>query len=251
MSIEIQRAKEFLKKIEDLKSDSSNVFYLFTGEDTISQRNFLYQVDIDGQYIIDYLTKILKTKPIFSEYEIYSNNSFQWEVRISSLSWRDIGVIKPNQDRIFFFDMKKRQFQIRTRPVENYTEMMNDKIELKLSEIPDWCKRLDNFTFTKRLKEAGGCLMDKCHPMRCRLGSFLYMLKIKRSFVESRYTEKVKEVEKHNEALKKIYKEDIERQQWYKEFAPGQIELILLKQAELKNYFEGLGYKENNDLTWN
>lgn len=250
MSIEIQRAKEFLNHVESLQNDSSKIFYLFTEEDAICQSNFLCQVNIEGQYIIDYLTDILKSKPVLTQYEIKGNSSFQWEVRIPSLSWRDIGVIKPSQDRIFYFDIAKREFQVITRPIKHYEEMMNDKIELNLSEVSDWWKRFENFTLTKRLKVILECLTDKNCSIWHRLEVSLHVLKTKRSYIEKQYKEKAIDIERHNEALKKFYEEDVERQKWYREFAPSQIEIILSKQEKLKRYFEGLGYKENSNLTW-
>ena len=75
------------------------------------------------------------------------------------------------------------------------------------------------------------------------------MLRVKRSYVEGKYQEEFSDIERHNSRMEKFYKEDIARQQLYREFAPNQIEMILREQEVLAHYFESLGYKENKDLT--
>lgn len=250
MSVEIQRAKELLSKVENLENNPNEIFNLFTDENAISQSNLLYQVDINGKYIIDYLTDIFKRNTDLKQYEIHGNSSFQWTIFVPSLSWRDVDVIKPDHDRIFYFDISERKFQIFNKPIRNYEEIMNETIELRLQTISDWWEKYENFTFINRLKETYKCLFNRNRSFSGKLNDALYMLRVKRFYVESKYQEEFSDIEKHNSRMKKFYEEDIARQKWYREFAPSQIEMILREQEVLAHYFECLGYKENKDLTW-
>lgn len=250
MSVEIQQAKELLSKVENLENNPNEIFSLFATENAISQSNLLYQVNINGTYIIDYLTDIFKTSTDLKQYEIHENSSFQWTIFVPSLSWRDVDVVKPDHDRIFYVDISKREFQIFNRPIRHYEEVMDEIIELRLKTISDWWKRYENFTFINRLKETYKCLHNRNRSLLGRLKDALCMLKIKRSYVECKYQEEFSDIERHNSRMKKFYEEDIARQKWYREFAPSQIEMILREQEVLAHYFECLGYKENKDLTW-
>ena len=227
-----------------------DIFNLFTDENVISQSNLLYQVDIDGQYIIDYLTDILKAKTQMGQYEINRNSNFQWTIFVPSLSWRDVDVVKPDHDRIFYFDISKKEFQIFNRPIRHYEEMMDEIIELRLQTISDWWEKYKNFTFINRLKETYKCLHNRNRSVSGRLKDAMYMLRVKRSYVEGKYQEEFLDIERHNSRMKKFYEEDIDRQKWYREFAQSQIEMISREQAVLYHYFEQLGYKENKELTW-
>lgn len=250
MGVEIQRAKELLSKVENLENNPNEIFNLFTGEDVISQSNLLYQVDINSKYIIDYLTNIFKTNTDIKQYEIHGNSSFQWTIFVPSLSWRDVDVIKPDHDRIFYFDISKREFQILNRPIRNYNGIMDETIELRLSKISKFWEKYENFTFANRLKEVYKCLHNRNRSFSGRLKDALYMLKVKRSYIEAKYQEEFEKIERENNRKKKFYEEDIARQKWYREFAPSQIEMILREQEVLAHYFECLGYKENKELTW-
>lgn len=250
MSVEIQRAKELLNKVENLENNPNEIFSLFATENAISQSNLLYQVNINGKYIIDYLTDIFKTNTDLKQYEIHGNSNFQWTIFVPSLSWRDIDVIKPNHDRIFYFDISKKEFQIFSRPIRNYNEIMDETIELRLNKVSEFWEKYENFTFINRLKETYKCLCNRNRSFSGKLKDALYMLRVKKSYVESKYQEEFSDIEKHNSRMKKFYEEDILRQKWYREFAPSQIEMILREQEVLAHYFEFLGYKENKDLTW-
>lgn len=250
MSVEIQRAKELLNKVENLENNPNNIFSLFATENAISQSNLLYQVDINGKYIIDYLTDIFKASTDLKQYEIHGYSSFQWTIYVPSLSWRDVDIIKPYHDRIFYFDISKKEFQIFNRPIRHYEEMMDEIIELRLQTISDWWEKYANFTFINRLQETYKCLHNRNRSFFGRLKDALYMLKVKKSYVEGKYQEKFSDIERHNSRMKKFYEEDLARQKWYIEFAPNQIEMILREQEVLVHYFECLGYKENKDLTW-
>ena len=250
MSVEIQRAKELLNKVENLENNPNEIFSLFATENAISQSNLLYQVNINGKYIIDYLTDIFKTSTDLKQYEIHGNSSFQWTIFVPSLSWRDVDVIQPYHDRIFYFDSSKKEFQIFHRPIRHYEEMMDETIELRLSKISKFWEKYENFTFANRLKVMYECLSNRNRSVIGKLNDTWYLLKVKRKYIEAKYQEEFEKIERENNRKKKFYEEDIARQKWYREFAPSQIEMILREQEVLAHYFEQLGYKENKDLTW-
>lgn len=246
MSIELQEARNKLDILEEMASNSQLILTdLFSNG--VSDSNFLYQVNIKGKYILDYLIEHLKRLQEF-EGTILKANAYDLDVYFPALKYGEFQSFQP-EDKIIEIDMNKKTYRICKGDIQKYLNVMETKYELETCELSDFWKKYEDFNFKNRLKNAYMSLFST-KKLHIRINDFIYTLFVPKEKIENAINREQEKVNKKNEQNLKYYNERIGLQNFYKENAPMQINMIHSKQHEIAKYLVQLGYKEDNGMSY-
>lgn len=215
----------------------------------VSGMNFLYQININGKYILDYLQEHLQMIPIFND----------CIVRICSTDvYIDIPGLKFGKhsnfqydDHIIKFNINDREYRnVSDEVIKNYQDVMSKKYELKVKDIGEYWKRFEDLSLGSCIKKAFASL-GSSKKIYVRVQDFFFWLCIplKESKVADALQKQYDKVENNNKWEKERYEENIARQKYYLENAPSQIEKIIKKHEEIVKYLNELGYVENLEMS--
>lgn len=148
MSIELQKVKKIINILENI---TNNTLLIFT--DLYNDQycdNFLYQININGKYIFDFLLEQLNTLKIFDN-SILDFENHHLHIYISSLKYGKYQ--KYNfKDEIMNIDLYKKTYKLCNDSIKEYTDIMEKEYNLEICELPDPWRRYESFNFKNRLK---------------------------------------------------------------------------------------------------
>lgn len=244
MSIELKEAR---KKLDIIEKCASNPILILTDlfSERVSGSNFLYQVNIDGKYILDYLVDYLKTLPVF-EWCSLKCNAYDLKVYAPALKYGKYQNFQ-SDDLIVKVDMDKKTYKLCSREIKQYEDIINKVYEFSPSELSDYWKKFEDLTLKKRVKNAFAALSTN-KKIHIRIYDFFFHFYVPKNRVEEVLNKEKEKVENRNSSKLKFYNEDIDRQKFYMENAPAYIEKVKNKQLEIAKFLEKLGYKENVEM---
>jgi hypothetical protein len=243
MSISLQEARKKLDILEKLARNPELILTeLFT--EGVSGSNFLYQVKVNNKYILDYLKEYLLKIPVFSDCRI-TNSSCDFHVYVNPLRFGKYADYI-SDDKIIKIDADERTYNVCNKRIEEYVDMMNKVYKNEVMQLSDYWIRFQNLTFKKRFVNAYNSLKsDKKH----KISNFFFWLHIKKSKVDEALNKEIDKINSSNKYNKESYNEDIEKQNYYLQYAPEHIQKIKDKQTEISKYLLSIGYKENTEMS--
>ena len=244
MSIELQEAR---KKLDILEKLTNNPELILTDlfSNSVSDNNFLYQVNVNGRYILDYLVDYLKTLDVFND-SFIKLQSHDIHIYIPSLKYGEYQNLQ-SDDKIMKIDIDNRTYRLCYESIEKYTDTMSKEYKLEICELSDFWKKYENFGFKNRVKNAFMSLTtDK--KLHIRLWDFIYILIVSKKKVNAALNREREKVNRKNERNLKYYNEHVDLQNFYKENAPMQIDMIHKKQKEIITFLNQIGYKEEPEM---
>ncbi|MDF2882188.1 MAG: hypothetical protein K0R54_2745 [Clostridiaceae bacterium] len=245
MSISLEEARNKLDTLEKLAGNPELILTdLFT--EGVSGSNFLYQINIDGKYILDYLKEYLQKISVLSDC-IITNSSYDFYIYIQSLKIVEYYKYDSN-DCIVRINADKRTFKIINRCIEDYETIMNKKYIKGIKTLDGYWIRFQNLNFKKRIKNAINSFSSN-KKFYVKILDFLFWLRIKQSKVDKLLNQKITEINESNKYNEEFYNEEIERQNYYLQYAPKQIQKIKEKQKEISTYLLSIGYKEYKEMS--
>lgn len=247
MSISIQEA---YKKLDVLQQMADNPQLIMTDlfSKGVSDMNFLYQVNINGKYILDYLKEHLQKIPVFKDciVEIKGTDVY---VDISGLKFGKYSNLQ-NNDHVIKFNIDDKEYRIISDGVIKYQHVMSKTYELEAHDIDGYWRQFEDLSLISRIKKAFASLRSsKKKYVRIQDFFFWLYLPLKKSKVTGALQKQYDKVESNNKWAKERYEEDIAKQKFYLENAPKQIETIIKKQQEIVRYLNELGYVKNSEMS--
>lgn len=245
MSIELQEAR---KKLDILEKLASNPELIMTDlfSEGVSGSNFLYQVNVNGKYILDYLVEYLRTLHVFDG-TLPKFQSYDLNIYVPALKHGEYKQFQP-EDKIMKVNVDRRTYRLCDKDIQKYSDVMSKVYELETCELSDFWKKYEDFTFKNRVKNAFKSLTtDK--KLHIRLWDFVFTLIVSKKKVDVALDREREKVNSKNEYNQKYYNERIDLQNYYMENAPNHITLIHSKQNEIVDYLTCLGYQEDNEMS--
>lgn len=245
MSIELKQAR---KKIDILENLAKNPELILTElfKEGIDGTNFLYQIRVNGKYILDYFNEYLLTLPVFDDC-VVKNEGYYVNISVPCLKIGEFSDLWSN-DNILKINASERTFLIINRNIDEYEKFMNKKIIKEVDELEEHFKKFENLTLKKRFKNSFNVIRSKKRIL-IKIMDFAFWLYIRKSKVNNYLDKEYKRIESENERNEIKYNKEIEKQNYYIENAPSHIEKIKRKQKEISEYLLSLGYKENKDMS--
>lgn len=244
MSISLEEARHKLDILEKLASDPKLIFTdLFSYG--LSDSNFLYQIEINDKYILDYFKECILNLPVFKDC-IVKNNSYYFFVYLPHLK---IGKYSDfvSEDKIVKIDANNRKFKIITESIDNYDSVINKKYTCERKELGEFWRRFKDLSFKNRVKNAFKSLVSE-KKFYIRIMDFIFWFTVTKNKINSALGREQAKIDSSNIYNKKLYEENIEIQEYYKQYAPSHIEFIKNKQKEIYEYLISLGYTEDNEI---
>lgn len=247
MSISIQEAYQKLDILQRM-ADNPELMMTDLFSRGISGMNFLYQININGKYILDYLKEHLQMIPIFKDCTVRINSA-DVNVGIPGVRFGKYSFFQ--NDDIVTFNIIDREYRtISDKIINEYQDIMSKKYEFETHDISEYWKRFEDLSLISRTKKAFASLYSS-KKMYVRVQDFFFWLFIsfKKSKAEEALRKQYDKVESDNKRTKKQYEDNIARQNYYLENAPKQIKKIIKKQEEIVKYLNELGYVENSEIS--
>lgn len=248
MSISLEEARRKLDILEK-SSDEPELILTDLFSEGVSGMNFLYQVRVNGKYIIDYLKEYLNIINPFKNC-IIMNNSHTFSFYFPSLSYGKDSNFK-DDDLIAKIDVDDRTYRIFTKCINDYEDVVNKEYKLEELKLDDRFQKLTDLSFKNRLHQ----IKEELHSDRKRLVKlsnvcfWLVMTNKRRKNIKKALEKESKRVENSNQYNKERYEQDIERQIYYKEYAPNHIKRIRTIQKEIEIYLKEIGYVEDVEMS--
>jgi len=247
MSIELQEARRKLDVLEDLTKHPERMLIDLYGKDGVDGENFLLQVRVDGKHFYDYVTEYLRSLSQADGCEISVRMPHIY-FYMPGLNNRDEYVINTFGNCMFKINIKNNTYEFCNDTINDYEDIMDGVYvgNYVPRELPDFFKRLGNFTIRDRFRVAMHEFVRIKNVFRA-IYSACGILLIPRKVVLNKIEQAKEDIRYRNERDEEYRNKEIERQNWFKEHAPAYIESVKQKQQELAEYFISLGYtKESN-----
>lgn len=245
MSIELQEVRKKLDVLEELTNNPELILTNLFSEG-VSGSNFLYQVNIKGKFILDYLIEHLKTLHIFDE-TLLKFQSYELHIYFPSLKYGKYKQFQ-SEDKIIKLDIDKKTYKLCDKDIQKYSDVMEKVYELEVCELPEFWKKYENFNLKNRVKNAFMSLLtDK--KLHIRVWDFIFILTVTKKKIDTALYREREKVNSKNTRNQNYYDEQVDLQNYYKENAPNHISMIQYKQKEIVNYLTHLGYKEDIEMS--
>lgn len=250
MSISIEEARKKLDTLEKLSSDPSLILTDLFSE-RVSGSNFLYQVNVDGKFVIDYLVEHLRSLKVF-EGCIIKQNSWDLKIYIESLKHGEYGRFE-SDDLIVKVDIESKTFKLIDECYAKYEDVMCTEYKFIEERLSSYWSKFVNPTFKNRIRYAVEVFSSNKKPL-VKLLDFWFWITYPICFktkvrIAGALKEENSRLDSRNQYNLKEYSEKISKQEFYKENAPAHITKIVNKVAEIELYLRGLGYKEDSDMS--
>lgn len=244
MSIELQDAR---KKLDILEKLTNNPELILTDlySEGVSGVNFLYQVNVKGKHILDYLVDYLKTLHIFDG-TFPEFQSCDLNVYVPALEHEEHQQFQ-FKDKIMKINIDKKTYKLCDRDIQGYLDVMSKIYKLQICELSDFWMKYKNFTFKNRVKNAFKSLINKKN-LHIRLWDFIFILFVSKKKINAALDREIEEVDSRNKCNQKHFNKQIDLQNYYIENAPSHITTIRSKQNEIVNYLTRLGYEEDTEM---
>lgn len=126
MSISIEEAYQKLDILQKL-SDSPELIMTDLFSKELSGINFLYQIDINGKHILDYLAEHLRMIPPFEDC-IIKISSTSMSISVKALKFGKYSEFE-SDDCIMDIDLKGKTYTTHSQQaIEHYENVMSEKI---------------------------------------------------------------------------------------------------------------------------
>lgn len=241
MGIELQKAKEKLDMIEKLANNPELILTDLYSEG-LSDSNFIYQINVKGKYILEYLTDYLKKQSVFNG-AIIKLEYRKLNIYIPALKHGDFQEFQ-SDDKIMEIDIEKRAYVLCDDFLNKYKRVMDANYNLEVCELSDFWKQFEDLSLKSRIKNAFKELTSK-HKLSVKLSNFLFFFIVREKMIQASLNKEKRRIDDKNKYNANTYNSNIELQKIYNEKAPDQIEKCLAKQKDLEQYFSRLGYKED------
>jgi hypothetical protein len=245
MSISLEEARKKLDILERLANNPELILTeLYT--EGVSGSNFLYQINVNGKYILDYLQNYLSTLPVFSDCKV---SEAAWELKVKVDPLR-IGEYTDyiSDDEIIKIDLDKHTYKIIHKNIKAYEKIMNEKYELEVKELDHFFKQFMNLTLKKRISNSCKSLISK-KKLKFKLYDSVMWYFISNKKIKAKLAEEIESIDNWNAYNKKEYDEKVEQQKYYLQYAPNHINNIKHKQKEISDYLLSIGYKEDKEMS--
>lgn len=240
MSIEIQDAKQKLEIMEQI-AENPEIGLSKELKRVASKCDFLRQITIEGKRLCDYIKEYLETIAAFDGC-IICPDARLFYIYVPSLKMDKHSSLQED-DCIMEIDLDEQTFQFKTYPIKEYECVMNASYSYEDTELSEFWKTYEDFSVKNRIKIAIKAACEK-KALGVKIMDFFYILFVPRKYVDAKVNKAKESVKAKNDANKKQYDRNIAKQDFYKKYAPGQIELIKQKQKEISEFLLGFGYKE-------
>lgn len=247
MSIDLQEARRELDIIEQL-SDRPDLLLTKLFSDGSSGVNFLYQININGKYIMDFLKDCLLTIYPFGNCQI-ENNAYIFSLYLPALKFGKYSDFD-SDDLIAKIDLNNRTYRLFTECICNYESVMAAKYDLKIIKLSDWWLRFTDLSLKNRLRQVRNVICSD-RKMLVKFSDIYFWLVLtdqRKKKIQDALERESKKITYSNNYEKEKYDENIERQKYFKKFAPDHIENIKLKQGEIEEYLNDFGYVKEENL---
>lgn len=250
MSISIEEARKKLDTLERLSNDQSLILTDLFSEG-VNGSNFLYQVNINGKYIFDYLMEHLQKLHVF-ENCIIEQSSWDLKIYIESLKYGEYSRFE-RDDLIVKIDVEAKTFKLIDGCYAKYEDVINAKYKLREEKMADYLVKFINPTFKNRIRYAIEVFSSN-KKVLVKLLDFVFwvgyplFLKTRKKIAEALKEENARLNDKNQDNLDD-YNEQVNKQKFYKENAPAHISKIVKKAAEIEEYLRGLGYTEDPEMS--
>lgn len=250
MSISIEEARKKLDTLERLSNDPSLILTDLFSEG-VSGSNFLYQVNIKGKYIIDYLMEHLQKLPVFEDC-IIKQSSWDLKIYMESLKYGGYGRFE-SDDLIVKVDIESKTFKLIDECYAKYEDVMHAEYKLQQEKMKDYLVKFVNPTLKNRIKYAIEVFYSHKKPLVKLLDFWFWIayplfFKTRKKIAEALEEESVR-LNDWNQDNLDDYNKKIDKQKFYKENAPARISKIVNKAAEIEEYLRGLGYTEDPEMS--
>lgn len=248
MSISLEEARRKLDTLEKL-SDKPQLILTDLFSKGVSGMNFLYQVNVNGKHIMDYLKKYLNSIYPFKNC-IIKNNSYIFSFYLSSLK---VGKYSnfTNDDLIAKINADDKTYRIFTECINDYEDVMSKEYKLEECKLDDWYQRFTDLSLKNRLHQ----IHEEIHSDRkllIKLSNIYFwsvMTNKRRKNIQKALDKENEKVSNSNKYNKERYQQNIERQIYYREHAPIHIEKIKTIQEEIEMYLKKVGYVEDTEMS--
>lgn len=245
MSISIEEARRKIDILETLAVNPQLILTeLFT--EAVSGCNFLYQINVAGKYIFDYLIEYLMTIPVFQGCTIKGDSSDIF-IYMDAIKWGKYQDFQTD-DKIFKIDLNDKTFRSCQDCLLEYEKAMRPVEEREVATLSDWWARFENLTIKKRFRNAAASLSTGKRKW-VRISNFLFWLSARKKSIDEALQKEQEKIQALNQRESENYSERIERQSFYLEQAPGQIERIKGKQRDIAGYLMSIGFQENPEMS--
>lgn len=241
MGIELQKAKEKLDMIEKLANNPELILTDLYSEG-LSVSNFIYQINVKGKYLLEYLTDYLEKQSVFDG-TIIKLEYHKLNIYMPALKHGEFQEFQPD-DKIMKVDIDKRTYVLCDDFLNKYRRVMDANYNLEVCELSDFWKQFEDLSLKSRIKNAFKELTSK-HKLSVKLSNFLFFFIVREKTIKTSLNKEKARIDDKNKQNRNIYSSNIELQKFYNKKAPDQIEKCLLKQKDLERYFSRLGYKED------
>lgn len=247
MSIELNEARKKLDIIEQLTNNPQLILTDLYSDD-ISGRNFLYQINVHGKYIMDYLREHLMSIHPFTDCVI-KNDSSTFSFYLPAL--KENQYLKyEGDDLIARISVDDKTYKIFSDCVSKYEEVMTKEYTLTEVQLSNWWKRFTDLSIKNRLHQAYDVIhSDKKILVKILdLRFWLIMTNKRRKQIAEALEREYNKINQSNIWHKKEYDKHIDIQKYYLEQAPTQIEKIRTKQKEIEEYLKTLNYIKDEEM---
>lgn len=242
MGIPIKEAKRKLDILENINKNPELILTDLFSHD-INGSNFLLQVEIDEQYIMDYIKGLLSTIPVFKNCKIKYNGMSEFSFYVPSLRYGEYAKFE-NDDLIVKIDLNDKTYITYEDGIQKYEYLMTKKYELEYLELHDWYKKISDFSLKNRFSQIHRNICSKKKSLSVKIENiwFWFSLPLKKKKINQKVKQEMESIESSNRYREERHEYNLKRQKFLKINAPTKIKQILNKQEEISNYLDNLGY---------
>lgn len=244
LSISLEDARKKLDILEQL-SNAPQLILTNLLSDGLLGTNFLYQVNINGKYIMDYLREYLCSIDPFKDC-IIKNNSYIFSFYLPSLKVGNHSEFN-GYDLIAQINAYEKTFKLFTECIDDYNDVMSQEYQLEIVELSNWWKRFTDLRIKNRISQIREVIHSdkKLFVKIADIYFWIVMTNRQRRKIQEALERENEKVSSSNKYNKEKYEENIEKQDYYKQYAPGQIRRIRNKQKEIEDFLKDIGYIED------
>lgn len=243
MSISIEEAE---RELHLLKMVENNPELILTGLlPNMDVVRFVQNININGEYVGDYLKKCMENIFIFKNL-IIKCSSDCIDLYVKRLSPEDLSdrPVK-STDLIAKIWLCNKTYVIINNRLNYYNDYIQKEIKFIPTEMDDFWKKFEDLSFKSRVNKAFKSFKsDK--DMFVKINDFFFWFFMKnntKDYIKKIYDEEVENTNDFNKHKKENYEREIKLQNFYKEFAEDHIKTAKEKQLRVEEYLNNLGYK--------
>lgn len=150
MSISLEEARKKLDILEKLSNEPELILTSLFPE-CVSGASFLFQVNVGGKNIMDYLKEYLISTHPFEDCEIRNGSNMFYFYLPSLKTGKYSNYI--GDDLIAEIDVKNRTYNLFAECISEYKDVMSEEYKLDTVELSNWWKRFTDLGIKNRLNQ--------------------------------------------------------------------------------------------------